>query len=681
MNTTIITIFLAMIISLAYPQDYPRHAVDLQSIIDDTYGYQDEDLNYEELYENLIQSRSHPKNLNQMDAENLRELHVLTPLQIQQLLHYRNTAGNFVSIYELQAIPEFDLQTIYALAPFVFVPDPSSLITRSLLQRMKREGDHYLLFRYGQQLQTKAGFSNTADGDAKFNGSPGKLCLRFRSSRPGDFSAGFTFEKDDGERITWSPRNKQYGFDYGSFHLQLVNKGKFKNIVIGDFQAHFGQGLVLGGGFGMGKGGETITSIRRSNIGLMPYTSLYESGAFRGIATTIEIARNLCVTSLAAMNKRDVNISQEDSQITAFQTTGLHRNEKEIAHRRKSSEKNGALMIHYQHGSLECGVTAHYLLYDKPVVRNPTLYNQFTFSGKSNFNTGFFLHYTHDNITFFSEVAKSWQGGNAFIAGVLGSLHPAFDVCLTGRVYQRDYYALYGSALSENTTAQNERALYWGWKYRMNRRVTISGYIDQFVFPWIKFRNYRPSRGNEWLVKIEYTPSRKVRLFAQFRQELKSRNTSIETPIYQVIPTRKQNAVMSAEFGIGQKLRLKTRVQHSNFKAGSSYSKGIALTQDISYEVGRFELSGRYAQFAADDFDNRQYSFEKDVWLAYSLPAYLGKGVRLCALLEYKMNRKWTFWLRYTQTRYTDRDEIGTGVDLIQGHLINDVKFQARLKF
>ena len=37
-------------------------------------------------------------------------------------------------------------------------------------------------------------------------------------------------EKDAGEEITWNPDKKQYGFDYNSFHAQVLNKGKIKNL-------------------------------------------------------------------------------------------------------------------------------------------------------------------------------------------------------------------------------------------------------------------------------------------------------------------------------------------------------------------------------------------------------------------------------------------------------------------
>ncbi|MDZ7646335.1 MAG: hypothetical protein U5K54_03650 [Cytophagales bacterium] len=65
-----------------------------------------------------------------------------------------------------------------------------------------------------------------------------------------------------------------------SFHAQVLNKGKFKNLIVGDYQAQFGQGLILGSAFGIGKSAEAVTTIRRPNIGFMPYSSLYRPADF-----------------------------------------------------------------------------------------------------------------------------------------------------------------------------------------------------------------------------------------------------------------------------------------------------------------------------------------------------------------------------------------------------------------
>jgi len=57
-------------------------------------------------------------------------------------------------------------------------------------------------------------------------------------------------EKDAGEQFSGSSHT---GYDFYSFHAQLNDIGKVKTIVAGDFRANYGQGLVLGSGFGMGK--------------------------------------------------------------------------------------------------------------------------------------------------------------------------------------------------------------------------------------------------------------------------------------------------------------------------------------------------------------------------------------------------------------------------------------------
>jgi hypothetical protein len=51
-------------------------------------------------------------------------------------------------------------------------------------------------------------------------------------------------------------------------------------------------------------------------------------------------------------------------------------------------------------------------------------------------------------------------------------------------------------------------------------------------------------------------------------------------------------------------------------------------------------LTGRYAIFDTEDYDNRQYVYERDVWLTYSLPAYEGRGVRNYIVAEYSFHEE-----------------------------------------
>jgi len=684
MKSLLIVISVLLITSL-HAQEYPRKEVDLQHIADNLYGFQDIDLNYEELYENLAQLLSNPINLNKATAEDLHFIKILSEDQIKNLLAYRNEFGNFISLYELQSVPGFDLVTLYNLAPFVNVADPSGSLNSSLWRRVQHDGDRYLIIRYERTLQSKKGFTHEVDADDQFHGSPDKLYVRFRNSRPGDFSFGFTLEKDAGEKITWSTSHHQYGMDYLSFHAQLQNKGRLKNIVLGNYQGQFGQGLMLGGIFGMGKGGETITTTRRTNLGILPYTSVYEAGYLRGVAATVELTRHFFITGFYSFTRRDANIeisNEDDPFISSLQNTGLHRNNNELAKRQKIGEINFGSVVQYKNKQLEAGLMVNQVSFDLPINRSPSVYNQFNFNGRKNINTGLYLNYTFQNASFFSEYAQTLHAGYAYVAGVLWSLTPKLDLSILHRKFEKNFYSFYSNTFAEGSTTQNETGTYWGWKYRFNRKFTTAGYVDLFRFPWLRYRSYAPSNGHEWLLRFSYQRSRKVSLFAQVREESKERNIESDNPnLYLTAKGKKYNYWFQCDYGIGQKLKLKTRAQFSSFSINQHTTHGMALLQDIGIDLGRIELTARYALFDTDDYDNRQYVYERDVWLAFSLPAYYNQGVRNYFLLEYKLNKQISLWLRYAHTRYQHQDEIGSGVDSIEGNIRNDVKFQARIKF
>ena len=664
-------------------QEYPKKDVDLEILADQLFGFQDLDLNYEELYENMALLLSNPINLNKASAEELRFLNLLSESQVQNLVKYRNENGALLSVYELQAVTGFDSVVISKITAFVKVEDTTPI--GSLWKRIREEKNNYLIIRYGKTLESKSGFKESTSEENKFLGNSSETYIRFRTSKPGDFSFGFTIEKDGGERLTWNPTSSQYGFDYNSFHVQIQNKGKLKNLLVGDFQAQFAQGLLLGGSFGYGKGSETVTTVRRSNLGFMPYTSANEAGYKRGIAFTYELARNVSISPFYSYAWRDATLISEESEdafVSSFQTTGLHRNQRELATRHQIQEQNYGAVVSMKRKSFEGGVIISILEFNTAVNRSPQPYNQFTFAGQSARNIGAFLNYSINNITFFTEAAKTIGEGIGFTGGLLGSLSPSLDVALHIRHYQRNFQSLYSNAFAENSLPQNESGIYWGWKYNWSRKLNITGYTDLFRFPWLRYRNYAPSIGHEWLLRFTYQPTKKVMIYLQGREELKTRNEPAEkSNLYSVQDGTRRNYWVNCDYGLSQKLKLKTRAQFSTFEIGGVTTKGMTLVQDISFDLGKFTLSGRYALFDTDDYDNRQYVYERDVWLAYSLPAYSGVGVRNYVLAEYTVNKHVSVWLRFAHIRYTDRNEIGNGADTIEGNTKNDLSLQARIKF
>lgn len=675
---------LLILLSLNSPllaQDYPQKDANLEVLADEIFGFQDLDLNYQELYEAMALLLANKINLNTASAEELRFLNLLSEQQVQSLLEYRTENGALLSVYELQAVPSFDLATINKIISFVKVDNAES---GKLLKRIISEENNYLIVRYHQTLETKEGFETDTPA-RKFKGDDGDMYMRFRVSKPGDFSLGFTVEKDAGEQIIWNTSNKQYGFDFMSGHAQVMNKGSMKNFIIGDYQTQFAQGLLLGGSFGYGKGSEAVMTVRRSNLGLLPYTSANETGYKRGAAATFEILRNVYLSGFYSNALRDASIARdtlEDSSVSSFQTTGFHRNEYELATRHKIREQNYGAVMNFRKGAIDAGIVFNALYYSIPVDRDPKPYNQFTFEGNQLSHAGAFLNYTFHNFTFFSEVAKTLNEGYGITAGILGSLTPKFDVAFHVRNYQRNFYSPYSNAFSENSVPQNESGIYWGWKYRWSKKFSASGYMDLFRFPWLRYRSYAPSDGHEWLVRFNYQPSKSVMIFIQAREESKVRNGSnTESTFYEIFQGIKRNYWINFDYPVSDNVKMKTRAQFSTYDFEYTFSKGMMILQDISVNLGKLNLTGRYVIFDTENYDNRQYVYERDVWLMYSLPAYDGKGVRSYIVAEYSFTKKFTVWFRYARTRYTDRDELGSGVDTISGSERNDIRIQTRIKF
>lgn len=664
-------------------QDFPRSDFNLEKLVDEIFPMQDLDLNYDELYENLAQLLSNPYDLNSVTQEQLRSLLVLTEGEINSFLNHRTQYGPFISVYELQAIPGWTRQTFDKVIPFVLVTEQQSKFNTSIFKRAFEEQNNYLLLRVERSLETKKGYLTDTEPSQHYAGSPEKLYARFRVSRSNDFSFGFTLEKDPGETMTWQPAQSQYGFDYISFHGQVQNKGKITNLIVGDYQCQFGQGLVLGSVFGFGKNAETITTVRRSNLGFLPYTSASENTFLRGVASTVTLSRLVYFHSFISRALRDGNQTETEgnSFATSLSASGLHRTPSEIEDRQKIEDVDFGAVIQYKKQALDAGVIYHHINLSSPLLRDPTPYNQFSFNGVTNNNASMYLNFSWANFTFFGEAAQTLGHGAGVTAGLLGNLTSALEVSLLYRNFSRDYYSFYPNALAENTTPQNEQGLYWGWKYKFSRKYSASGYFDMFVFPWLRYRGYAPSDGNEWLLRFNFTPSKTVNFFVQAREESKIRNLSEASNLYATATGVKRNFWVNCDYAVPPYFTFKTRIQFSDYRLSSSITRGIAIIQDVSLSTGRWTLSGRYALFDTDDYDNRLYAYEKNMWMAYSFPAYYGVGVRTFVMVQYKLTKKIDLWLRWSQTRYADLDGIGTGTEIIAGNTSNDAKFQVKIRF
>jgi len=672
---------LSMYYAEAKAQAPPKIPIDQEKLIERLFPVQDEDIDYEAIYEVLFQLYSNPIDINKADSEILQASYLLSPVQISNLIRYRSEFGDFISLYELQAIPGFDSNTIDQIIPFLTLGNESSGKTQSFWKRVKMEEQAYFLIRHRRVWETRSGFtppdtSSTGRISSRYLGDPNDLYLRFRIQHARDFSLGLTLDKDAGEQFTWDRKSARYGFNFLSFHFTRYNMGRWKAVSLGDFQLSFGQGLVFGAGYSLGKGAETVPTIRRSSVGITPYTAALEFGFFRGVGATYRF-KNWQSTVLASSASRDGRIGEaldtlENTAefISSFNQSGLHRTSSELATKNQFKELNFGTNLQYSNsnGKFHSGVNFLSTKFDQPWQRSLTPYNQFEFRGETNSIGSFYASYNWRNFFLFGESATSQSGGNGTVLGFISSLSKQVDFSFLWRKYDRNFHSFYGNAFAEGTRPINERGIYLGIQIKPTLKWKINSYFDFFRFPWLRYRIYAPSSGYEWLTRITYQPSRNLTVFFQIRKEQKERNLpdSGEPALnYQIQTIQKTNGLLSLEYQITKDLFIRSRILFSQVDFDDKVTSGFMILQDIQYSFGAFRLTGRMALFDAEEYENRLYTFENNVLWTFSVPAYFGQGMRYYLVGQYQFNSQLTGYLRFARTNYTDREEISSGLQKI----------------
>ncbi|HRI29830.1 MAG TPA: helix-hairpin-helix domain-containing protein, partial [Chitinophagales bacterium] len=178
-----------------------------------TEDLEDAEIDFDTYQEKLYDYIQKPIKLNIAEYEDLADLGLLTDVQIQGILAYRQTVGRFISIYELQAVPQLDLETCRRIAPFFSAGDLDDF--NIPFKQLLSGGQNQVYFRWSRTLNAQAGYLAKEQPDGTFRptyrGSPDRLYLRYRYNYGNKISYGFTAEKDPGEEF-FSGSQKR-GFD------------------------------------------------------------------------------------------------------------------------------------------------------------------------------------------------------------------------------------------------------------------------------------------------------------------------------------------------------------------------------------------------------------------------------------------------------------------------------------
>ena len=649
----------------------------------------------DEWLQQLKRLQKNPINLNTAGETELGQLKILHAIQIQNFLQYRKFMGSLISIYELQAIPTWNIETIKKILPYITINDSKQLIER--LGERFNNGDGSLLLRYAQFLEKSKGFKKDASLSSRYKGDRSRLFLRYKYNYKNLLQYGIVADKDAGEPFF---KNKQKsGFDFYSFHFFAKQLGIIKSIVIGDFTVNMGQGLIQWQTLAFRKSSSIISGKRQSEI-LRPYNSAGEFNFHRGTGITFQ-KQKWEATVFASLRNLSANIvtdsfQNKDGYISSLLAGGYHRTDAEMIDRNNVRNITYGGNVKYRSTKGHLGLNTVQYHFSKPFQKSNEPYDLFAITGKTPGNYSMDYSYTFKNVHVYGEAATDNHFNKAYLTGLLASIDPRLDISVIYRNIDKAYQSLFSNAFTENTFPTNENGFYTGISVRPFIGWRIDAYADVFKIPWLKFRADAPGYGKDYLVQLNFMPNKQVDFYCRYRYKSKASNTTnADMPTHEAVQIPRQDLRTQVSFRISRDVLLRNRVELMWYDKENQANKenGFLSFADVVYKpyLKPFSANMRLQYFETEGYNSRMYAYENDVLFSYSLPVFFDKGLRWYINMQADVSRvlygsKPTWfqldgWFRFAQTRYSGKTSIGSGLDEIKGNTRSEIRVQLIISY
>jgi hypothetical protein len=667
-----------------------QQTLPVERVIENIFDYISDELeseqepDYEALYETLTHYAENPLNLNTVTKDKLNTLMFLSDEQAENLLYYIYRYGPMQSIYELRLVTKMDRFTIDLLLPFVTVEQTPDNDHWELLPLLK-QGKHEITVRFDGTVEKKQGYTSISDEDlalhpnSRYTGDPFYTSLKYRFHAKDRIYAGLTAEKDGGEQF-WGQNHK--GYDAYSGYIQLNDLWKFSRIVVGDYRASFGQGLVMNGNYSTGRSGDVMNMMLRAT-GLTRKSSTDEYGFLRGIGATMAFKR-WQITTFYSVRRMDADTTS--GSFPSFKTDGLHRTALELERKNSLLQQVAGGNLSFRHRGIRVGITALHVRFNMPMIPADEPYKHYQFHGTQQSGLGIDYYVKLNRITLFGETAVNQAAGIATVNGCVFSPSSAVHFTVVQRYYSPKYDMIYARSFAKSNT-NNESGVYLAAQFFPAGRWRLSASGDVYRYPWIRYNVNAPATGYDALLQLDFRASNTVEIYCRGRYGMSPYN--YQTPLNPVAQLNLQQRT-SVRFNVVCRyanVLLRSCVEANAVRQPETTNPdpvtGFLLFQDVVYTLPwlNMTIGLRYAMFDARDYANRFYVYERDVPLMMSVPMLYGVGSRWYATVGYKITQSMTCYLRFAQTVYSDdRTVIGSGTEQIDGNRKSDFRIYFRWK-
>lgn len=427
---------------------------------------------------------------------------------------------------------------------------------------------------------------------------------RLNLTLPTGISAVVVAESDAGEKFP----------DYLSWSVQAERKSFFKSLIIGSYRAVAGQGVILSNAFPVNfsiNPSSYFHVVRRA----AKYTSADENRAFRGVAASFDY-KSFTVNVMGSV--RDLDARNNGAGYSSMLVTGVHVTESENESKDLLNEKMAAIDLSVGGDSWKAGVVLCGVTYSLPYTgRKSAILEMEKEWGQRRLNYSFNFRWSGGPLLLFGEAASDLMLSVNSLAGayINGRNGNGYSV----RFFYKDPFFVAPLTGLKNCYGNGRIS------GDIVGKVRLSG--DTFI--WFKSLLGKDYYNLSFKIRPEYDNNPVEAGFA-----LSARALSGRMDYRRVI----DNCV---SFHIRGDVTLSSQVD--------MLTLGYAAHAELLYSnsLNKSKLSARITFFNIPVWDNRVYSYERDILYLFNSRVLNGKGLRWYLNYHSTLSGTCDLWMKY----------------------------------
>ncbi len=553
----------------------------------------------EELDESTVEEFSSylsaPLPVNAATLSRLSGSGLFSQYQVASLLDYRSRSGDVLSMAELAAIDGFGKEYAAALSHFISL-------------------DSYAL--PGRSSAHQAGIRNSAvlrDGVRRREGerAESSYALRYRLDMRQRAELGFVVKSGYGESLL-PP-------EVMSFNLSYYGRKRLGKLILGDFNARFGQGLAFWSGFSMG-GLSAPESYSRRPSGIAPYRSYSGEGSLRGAAADFSFGRFTLTSFLAVEGLREMMAGKRDGGLSLVPAVNL-------GYFGRNGQASFTCYAQTRDLSGGPGVTATrgFPAGRASVSGADRLPEGGVASAFEDLKCSADMRLTVKGTEIFTEVALDVVSLSvAAVAGSRFSIGDRLDMAVSGRYYPAGYSVARSGAVRSGTRCSNEYALSVGGSFSVGKYVRLAG-KEGFGSSIVRHRG---------VFGIDFSHAPEPRYGTSSRTSQVKMLFDYDLQLSPSVAVSMRATERLRDWGEPFRTDVRADVKYASGKFVLSARANVLLCEGVGllgyaeggYVSPKLTLYLRGGVFRIDNWDDRIYVYERDAPGSFNVPAFYGRG-------------------------------------------------------